>query len=150
MKLPRRFTLSVLLLVITAVAMLFGYAGWRKRQLVSEVAKLRQDGMTRISVSDDWFWPVPLSDGIVSFDKDKNGRFLADGKVLAQEELITRYAHFEGRLKALGVSPVTLELMVEKEMSGGGEIYFSMQFDTVEEFHHAMEEMKEQPEPQLA
>ena len=146
MKVPRRFTLGILMLLITAVAILFAFAGWRKRNLISEVGKLNQEGMKRVSVSDDWFWPVPISDGIVSFDKDEDGRYFADGKLLTTGELRNRYADFSSRLEAIGVSPVSLGLLVTKEMNGGT-IYFSMVFGSIEEFDEAMKEMAEQAAP---
>lgn len=134
------------MLLTTAAAILFGYAGLRKRHLISEVAKLNREGMAHISVSDDWFWPVPISDGIVAFDTDKVGRFFADGNELTADDLRDRYVDFSSRLEAIGVSPVTLGLLVTKEINGRP-IQVSMQFNDIDEFERAKKEMKEQTVP---
>ena len=58
MTVPKRFSLSTLLLSMLAVSAVFGYAQWRRLVLVKEVQVLQEYGVEGISVSDDWLWPT--------------------------------------------------------------------------------------------
>lgn len=58
MTVPKRFSLSTLLLLTLAVAVVFGYAQWRRLVLVKEVQVLQEYGVEGISVSDGWLWPT--------------------------------------------------------------------------------------------
>jgi hypothetical protein len=45
MRIPKRFALSTLMLAMLAVAMVFGYAQWRRLKLVSQVRSLNESGI---------------------------------------------------------------------------------------------------------
>jgi hypothetical protein len=59
MNIPRRFTLATFMLLVTVVAILFGYAGWRKQFMLSEVGRFNRANNTVIKLTDSWLWPVP-------------------------------------------------------------------------------------------
>jgi hypothetical protein len=58
MKVPKRFTLSALFLLTTALTLFLGFAQWRRLVMVKEVQVLQGYGVEGISVSDDWLWPT--------------------------------------------------------------------------------------------
>jgi hypothetical protein len=137
MKLPKRFALSTLLLAMLLVSLTFGYAQWRKRNLLSRVAELNQKEGLQIIVSEDWFWPEPLSEVVISYSRDSGGRYFEGNKLLTSSDLLSRYERLSDELKEIGVPSVSLALVCEKK-ANGGVFYYSMEFDGMEELRSAL------------
>lgn len=57
MKLPKRFALSTLLLLMLFVASIFGFAQWRRQWLKSAVADFNRAHGTDLVMSQSLFWP---------------------------------------------------------------------------------------------
>lgn len=95
MKLPKRFALSTLLVLVLIVASVFGFAQWRRQGLVAEVAQLQQRDVSGLVLSDGWFWPtVSRSASIIVTHYDE-----------ARVQEIMR------RLQTIGVADVTYILL---------------------------------------
>lgn len=118
MRIPRRFTLGAFMLLITAVAVTFGYAAWRKRQLLAEVAALNDENMSVVKVSESWFWPTPSDSVVVTWRKDNDGNIFDGTTPVSLEEAKVRYAELNRRLHAIGVREVRAGLICEKEENG--------------------------------
>ena len=118
MRIPRRFTLGAFMLVITAVAVTFGYAAWRKRHLLTEVAALNDESMSVVKVSESWFWPTPSDSVVVTWRKDNDGNIFDGETPITLEEAKIRYAELSRRLHAIGVHEVRAGFMREKQENG--------------------------------
>jgi hypothetical protein len=115
---PRRFTLAALMLLITAVAVVFGYAAWRKRTLLAEVAQL-QESTSSIQVSDSWFWPIVEGRVTITWRRDDKGNIF-DGETPLSK---ARYAEMDRRLRYIGVRDVYFGFVNEKEEQGKTILY---------------------------
>ena len=138
MKLSKRFALSTLLLLMLVVALVFGYAQWRKQRLLSRLAELRDEERVQVQVSDDWFWPELRGEAVVSFNRDKNGKLLSGQDILTNEELSARCAILDGELKGLGASSVAVAIVCEEELYGE-RFQFSVKFDDIIAVKQALE-----------
>jgi len=123
MRIPRRFTLGAFMLVITAVAVTFGYASWRKRNLLAEVAALNEENMSVVKVSDSWFWPTPSDSVVVTWRRDNDGNIFDGETSVALEEAKVSYAELSRRLRAIGVREVRAGFIREKEVNGQTVLY---------------------------
>ena len=115
---PRRFTLAALMLLITGVAVVFGYAAWRKRNLLKEVAELKQSTTSVIEVSDGWFWPPVREPVMLTLRQDGAGAIFDGDSAIEVDELKARYSEFSRRLNAIGVRDVHLGFVREKDVQG--------------------------------
>ena len=107
MNIPRRFTLATFMLLVTAVAILFGYAGWRKQFMLSEVGRFNRANNTVIELTDSWLWPVPVDDSmVIAFTKSGSGQLDIRGQKLSVEEAEALYADFSDCLRSIGVNEV--------------------------------------------
>ncbi|MBA4104664.1 MAG: hypothetical protein C0485_02820 [Pirellula sp.] len=118
MRIPRRFTLGAFMLLITAVAVTFGYAAWRKQNLLAEVAALNDENMSVVKVTDSWFWPVPSEEVTVTWRKDNDGNFFDENTPVSLEEAKASYAELSRRLHAIGVREVRAGFEREKQENG--------------------------------
>lgn len=119
MNIPRRFTLATFMLLVTAVAILFGYAGWRKQFMLSEVGRFNRANNTVIELTDSWLWPVPVDDSmVIAFTKSGSGQLNIRGQNLSVEEAKAHYADFSDCLRSIGVSEVCPGIIREKNANG--------------------------------
>lgn len=102
-KLPKRFALSTLLVVMVATALLFGAAQWRRQRLIAEVASLRAAGVEGLVVSDDWFWPTASGTAVIR---------LANDVYFGAPDVKERFTALRDRAVACGAGDVAYEMMV--------------------------------------
>ena len=102
-KLPKRFALSTLLVVMIATAILFGAAQWRRQRLIAEVASLRAAGVEGLAVSDDWFWPTASGTAVIR---------LANDVYFGAPDVKERFAALRDRAIACGAGDVAYEMMI--------------------------------------
>lgn len=70
---PKRFALSTLMLMMLVVAVVFGYAQWRRQWLIRQVAELQAASHSDLTFNDHWFWPTVNSAVTVQlFEVDDN------------------------------------------------------------------------------
>jgi hypothetical protein len=117
MRLPKRFALSTLLLLMLVVASVFGYAQWRRQWLKAEIEKLNREsdpllnGRT-LPLYDHWFWPtVPDYCSAVIRD-ERHGKYFADGKTMSSAEAKEYLSNKADRLHAIGVKHVVYGLLI--------------------------------------
>ena len=108
MKLPKRFALSSLLMVMLVVASVFGYAQWRRQSLISEANDLREKGVVGITVNDSWFWPEVRQYAFIrclSYSPTiySPPSFKTQDAVVSAEEAYLFYADIAERLDDLGI-----------------------------------------------
>jgi hypothetical protein len=119
MNIPRRFTLATFMLLVTVVAILFGYAGWRKQFMLSEVGRFNRANNTVIKLTDSWLWPVPTDDSmVIAFTKSGSGQLNIRGQNLSVEEAKAHYADFSDCLRSIGVSEVCPGIIRQKKANG--------------------------------
>jgi hypothetical protein len=119
MNIPRRFTLATFMLLVTAVAILFGYAGWRKQFMRSEVGRFNRANNTVIKLTDSWLWPVTTDDSmVIAFTKSGSGQLNIRGQNLSVEEAKAHYADFSDCLRSIGVSEVCPGILREVNENG--------------------------------
>jgi hypothetical protein len=111
MGIPRRFTLTALLLLVTFGAALFGYAAWRKQAIKAEAVRLNREGISHVEITDHWFWPMASKQVYVLWRQDgANFTTLNDAKL--------RFARLSDRLHAIGVREVTPAWIIEEDEKG--------------------------------
>jgi hypothetical protein len=118
MTIPKRFALSTLLLLMLVVASIFGFAQYRRQWLKSEAAKLNEEDITLIDVTEHWFWPTPSETIYVLWRQDKDGNLLHDEAHTSVDEAESRFAELSRRLNAIGVNQVFPALAIERDDSG--------------------------------
>ncbi len=111
MSLPKRFTISTLLLVMLLVSLVFGYAQWRKQWLFAEVKELRASGAESFKVTDGWFWPSVSSGAVVLFRQGNDGNYLIAEKSLSPDEAKVYYDTLRVRLREIGVEDVSCGML---------------------------------------
>lgn len=133
MKLPNRFSLSTLLLLMLVVASVFGYAQWRRLSLIKEVNELNAIGDATFEDPPSWrrasrqvlsvvampryrtidpaiqitagFWPQ-----VVTEDAEFNVRVLASGQYCIGNEEVSKddakayLQAIQSRLESLGIT----------------------------------------------
>lgn len=102
-KLPKRFALSTLLVVMVATALLFGGAQWRRQRLIAEVASLRAAGVEGLVVTDDWFWPTASGTAVIR---------LANDVYFGSPDMKERLAALRDRAIACGAGDVAYEMVI--------------------------------------
>ena len=119
MNIPRRYTLASFLLLVTGVAILFGYVSWRKQRMLSAADRFNRANNTVIQLTDSWLWPVPESDSmVIAFTKSASGQLGARGQDLSVEEAKVHYADYSACLRSIGVSEVSPGIIREKTEKG--------------------------------
>jgi hypothetical protein len=120
MRLPKRFTLSSLLLVMLLVSLVFGYAQWRRQWFLSEVDALNKDYGTSLLATDGLFWPTVAQRNItLKFTKSVHGNYVRDGKIYDYEQLMSYLEPLVVKYRAVGVKSITLSV----EHFNGAPIY---------------------------
>ena len=107
------------MLLVTAVAILFGYAGWRKQFMLSEVGRFNRANNTVIELTDSWLWPVPVDDSmVIAFTKSGSGQLNIRGQNLSVEEAKAHYADYSDCLRSIGVSEACPGILREVNENG--------------------------------
>lgn len=117
MKVPKRFALSTMLLVMLLVSLVFGYAQWRKHWLKQEIKELKRTGTCVFRFSDSWFWPTVSSNAVIVLQRWSDGTYIVADKTLNHDEAMGYYHSIRARLKAIGVKDVDygMESIVRKK-----------------------------------
>jgi hypothetical protein len=102
MSLPKRFRLSALLLAMLGVALLMGYAQWRRHELESELRSLSNEGAYATDFRPGWMWPTAGERAHV-FVPSVVRSATTDGESEAKLEVI------QERLRAVGISKIFLD-----------------------------------------
>lgn len=133
MKLPQRFALSTLMLVMLLVSLVFGYAQWRRLRLIAEIAELnKQGGVTfqppnhhgirvrtfnELSL-EDGFWPsVHPKKVFVTLNKSPDSEYYLDNKKRSANNAKAYLKELQARLLAIGVERVEITTL---EARGAG------------------------------
>ena len=129
MKLPKRFALSTLLLLMLVVAVVFGYAQWRRLSLTAEVAELNELGEIVLAMPNSStktrtfstlltkgeFWPTIYTDSVLVFGKDNGGgEYEFGGEVYSAANARLYLSRLEQRLRALGVQKFAVKVFVPR------------------------------------
>lgn len=116
MKLPKRFALSTLLLLMLMVAAVFGYAQWRRQWLLSEVKALNMNGgvLAPLQFTDSKWWPHVSGEAIVVLQRNDDGTFIVDKEAVGVPAAEGFYEAMTDRLHAIGVRKVFYAVMVER------------------------------------
>jgi hypothetical protein len=109
-----RFSLWGLLLLVTAAALFFGYAQWRRLYITREYGALRAEGVYLAPLEDSW-WPAAPHRAVVVFILDGSGKWRHNQNAYSTAEAKRRYLEWEARLKRMGVPSVGLGI---QEMDG--------------------------------
>lgn len=123
MKPPKRFALSTLLLLMLVVAVMFGYAQWRRLGLIAEVERLNEIGavpvqqlntrlnarsMTELHVKGG-FWPSAYPKIVTMRGyMDAGGRYNFGGKSRSPSDTKEFLQTLEHRLRATGIMMVSV------------------------------------------
>jgi hypothetical protein len=107
MKIPKRFALSTLLLLMLVAALVFGYAQWRRQKLEQEVRQLKAQGAT-IRVAEGWFWPTPLNDALITVPKNPDGTYQIGVEKASIGEAKQHYRAVAARIRAMGVESIKI------------------------------------------
>jgi hypothetical protein len=103
-----RFSLKALLILVTAVGLFFGYAQWRRLQLLEECDELVAAG-ANVRVEDSWLWPTASDSANVVFRKVGN-TFENASKIYSAAGAIEHFHGLNARLKVLGIEKVLILL----------------------------------------
>ena len=118
MMFPSRFTLSGLFLLVTAIAVVFGYAQWRRQWLKAEIQELCSESdpllnsRKLLAIDDDWFWPTVPDAVSAVVRKERHGQYFADGRTITSAEAKEYLSNKADRLRAIGVKKVVYCLLI--------------------------------------
>ena len=119
MTIPKRFTLSALFLLMTAIAVILGYTQYRRRWLTAEVKQLvseinsSYDGYATkpLQLHDHWLWPTVPKRFLLMVDKDR-GYYWVHGKRVGRSEAQAYFESTGDRLHKIGVTTVQYAVYV--------------------------------------
>lgn len=116
MKLPKRFTLSTLLLAMLLASLVFGYAQWRKQWLLKEVKALNLSGhlFTSLKYRDALFWPLVSGNATAVLQRQDDGTYVVGKKSVGTAEAEAFLQELTARLRSVGVEKVSYAVMVER------------------------------------
>ncbi len=126
MKIPKRFALSTLLLVMLFVSLACGFVQWRRLRLIQEVKELTFIGNAKLPIAQgthyiSTFPPPVLNDGwwptvapqpttiCVKFD-DFGQSVVVGGQKYSLDEAKNALSQLRRRLNAIGIDDVTIEV----------------------------------------
>jgi hypothetical protein len=105
-----------------AVAMVFGYAQWRRQWLKNAVVEFNKAQGTDLVVSDNLFWPTAVPRKVIlTFTQDVGGQLVRFGKEYSYSEVNSVAI----KLMAMGVDEVWFDLNRE---NGQGIFYERIPF----------------------
>lgn len=142
MKIPKRFALSTLLLLMLAVASIFGFAQWRRLWLIREVKELNVIGDVTFAEPASWrrlvppstfppyrsidppiriskgFWPqIETKEAEFNIQKLASERFLIGDEELSRDSAKVYLQGIQNRLENLGIKVNGLNTFdLEKEL----------------------------------
>ena len=137
MKIPKRFTLSTLLLLMLVVASVFGYAQWRKQWMLAEVAILNDkslgiwhfDDSPPVCISNSWFWPTVNEQAAVVIARGEyKNTYSIHGKPLSNAEAKAYFQTMANRLHRIGVEDVSFVLVSKCNRFGNPPFVFTATF----------------------
>src|SRR6185436_14982073 len=105
MRVRVRFT--TLFLLFTAVALFFGYAEWRRRDIIHKYDALRAEDLTLMPLSGSW-WPQAPPVALIVFRRSGSNMLSHYRSRYTVEEAIARYRDWHARLKDIGIPVVQL------------------------------------------
>lgn len=100
------------------VSLVFGYAQWRRQRLLSEIARLRPEGVYVNGLDENWFWPRIKREATITINCIGPLSYSHNGVLLTVEAAKERIRGFEKRLRELGVTDV--ECVITRTGSSGG------------------------------
>lgn len=107
MKLPKRFALSTLLLVMLLVSLVFGYAQWRRQWLIAEVDRLKSEGVEMAELSSNWFWPQVEGEAKITFASEGPDSYSFRGRTVALDEVKKQFRDLTSRVHQIGVARIS-------------------------------------------
>lgn len=117
-RIPKRFALSTLLLLMLVVALVFGYAQWRKQWIISEIEKLRAEGVVYLTMRDGWLQPTIDHEVRVFMAYCETKGFSYKGNSYTSDEAGNRFRTLTDRLHAIGVDRVSWWLVLPPDPHG--------------------------------
>jgi hypothetical protein len=107
-----RFNLRTLLIAVALVAMLLGYAQWRRQSLLREAWELEAMGFTLLwqDTWADWIWPVVPKEAKCEYYQVSENEWRFGSHIYRLDEVDAHYAQACDRLNAMGVEEVRLDL----------------------------------------
>lgn len=109
---PIKFRVAHLLASTAVVALLFGYAAWRRQHVMSESRELAAQGFS-LQRGNAWMervWPSVPQEAAFEYYSLTGGRVKAGNQIMSETEAGAFYEQACDRLKALGVEEVRLDL----------------------------------------
>ncbi len=136
MRLPKRFALSTLLLLMLVVASVFGYAQWRRQWLIAEVASLNDpllgihlDGQPLVHITDSWFWPTVNDRSTIFIVRSEHkGFYNVHGKPLSNTQAKAYFETLAHRLHRIGVNDISFGLLTRRARPGFPTFVFKVTF----------------------
>ena len=126
MRLPKRFALSTLLLVMLLVSLVCGFIQWRRMRLIREVKELTVIGNENLSIAqgthflstfpppvlNDGWWPtVEAQPTTICVKLDDYGQsVVVGGRKYSLDEAKDALSKLRRRLIAIGIEDVTIEV----------------------------------------
>ena len=113
MTIPKRFTLSALFLLMTAIAVVLGYSQYRRRWLTAEVKQLvsvidssYDDYATKpLQLNDHWFWPTVPKRFLLMVEYGRD-HYWVNGERVGRLEAQEYFESMGDRLRNIGVATV--------------------------------------------
>src|SRR5262245_31639824 len=91
-----RYSLKVLLIAVTALALLLGYETWRRKFILREYQSLTAEGVTISPIQDGW-WPTAPPAAVILF-RSKSNKLIHHRNYYSFAEAKPRYRDWESRL----------------------------------------------------
>jgi hypothetical protein len=104
---PRRFTLSTLLLVMLLVSLVFGYAQWRRQWLISEIDRLKSEGVQIAGLNDNWFWPQVEGEATITFASEGPDSYSFRGRTVTPDQVKHQFRDLTSRVHQIGVARIS-------------------------------------------
>jgi hypothetical protein len=113
MRIPKRFTLSALFLMMTVTAVIFGYSQYRRRWLTAEVKQLASEidpsyegyAARPLQLNDHWFWPTAPKRFLLMIEQYR-GHYVLRGVKVSRSEVQAYFESMGDRLRSIGVGTV--------------------------------------------
>jgi len=138
MKLPKRFTLSTLLLVMLLVSLVFGYAQWRRQWLIAEIDRLKSEGVEMAGLSSNWFWPRVEGRAAITFVSEGPATYSYRGTAFTVEQAKERCRNLTNQIREVGVTQIYY--CVTYSDSNGNGMISTKQLDLLEHYTRQLRE----------
>ena len=120
MRVPKKFALSTMLMLMLLVAAVFGFLAYRKNSLNREVAAINRlygeispaQGVI-VKLNESWLWPVLVrKEATVVFKQDADGNLYVKDTPTSTAIVRAEYEKMKQRLVAIGIQ--TVDVMVDE------------------------------------